>query len=175
MMIKKTFFTLLFALLSLTTFAQVKIAFAEVNYILNQLPETQTVDTQLREFETQLTSEMQTMRQQFQLSVQEYESSAGTMTDEAKAAKEQELQALQQQMQQKQQEAQQKLQQKYTELLGPVRDKVMAAIEKVAEANGYTHVFSKSISGNLIALYPDVQDNSFSDMVLEEMGVTVEQ
>lgn len=175
MMVKKTIFTLLFAVLSLTTFAQVKIAFAEVNYILNQLPETQTVDTQLREFETQLTAEMQTLRQQFQQGLQDYESSAGTMTDEAKATKEQELQGLQQQMQQKQQEAQQKLQQKYTELLGPVRDKVMAAIEKVAEANGYTHVFSKSISGNLIALYPDVQDNSFSDMVLKELGVTAEQ
>ncbi|MEK6478972.1 OmpH family outer membrane protein [Catalinimonas sp. 4WD22] len=175
MMMKKTMLGLLLVFASTSVFAQTKIGFAEVNYILNQLPETQTVDTQLREFETQLTSEMQTMTQQFQQDVQAYESSAGTMTEEAKAAKEQELQALQQQIQQKQQEAQQKLQQRYTELLGPVRDKVMDAIEKVAEANGYTHVFSKSISGNLIALYPDVQDNSFSDMVLQELGVTVEQ
>ncbi|MDF9795406.1 outer membrane protein [Catalinimonas alkaloidigena] len=174
MMIKKTVFTLLFVIASLTTFAQVKIAFAEVNYILNQLPETQTIDTQLQAFETQLSSEIQTMSQQFQQSVQEYQSSSGTMTDEAKATKEGELQTLQQQIQQKQQEAQQKLQQRYAELLGPVRDKVMNAIETVAEANGYTHVFAKSISGNLIAVYPDVQDNSFSDMVLQELGVTVE-
>jgi len=69
--------------------------------------------------------------------------------------------------------AQDEMQKKQGTLLQPVLDKVQKAINKVAEAKGYTYIFSThSDGGSAIILYAKNKEDNISDLVLKELGVT---
>jgi outer membrane protein len=65
------------------------------------------------------------------------------------------------------------LQRKSGELLEPVFEKIQNAIDAVAKANGYTHVFNSGQpeAGLNILLYARDEDN-ISDLVLKQLGIT---
>ncbi len=174
MKMKLVFISFAFTLASLYANAQnVKIGFANTDYIFSQMPDAKSVESDLRSFEKQLSTKINATAQGFQQQVQQYQASAATMTEEAKVAKEKELQDLQQQIQRDQQEAQLKLQQKQAELTDPIFNKIKVAIDKVAASNNYTHIFTPDIAGNPILLYvKNEKESDISDMVLKEMGIT---
>lgn len=174
MNIKFVLVSLALTLVGFSASAQnVKIGFANTDYIVSQMPEAKSVESELRAFEKQLSNKINATVQGLQQQYQQYQQNAGTMTEEARASKEQELSELQQQIQRDQQEAQQKLQQKQAELLEPVFQKVQEGIDKVAKANGYTHVFTPDVAGNPVLLYVQNEEEAdISDMVLKELGIT---
>lgn len=174
MNIKFVLVSLALTLIGFSASAQnVKIGFANTDYILSQMPEAKSVDSELRSFEKQLSSKINATMTGFQQQLQQYQQGAATMTEEARANKEQELSQLQQQIQQDQQEAQLKLQQKQAELLEPVFKKIQDAIDRVAKANNYTHILSPDVGGNPVLLYvQNEEEANISDMVLKELGIT---
>lgn len=174
MNIKFVLVGLAFTLMGFYASAQnVKIGFANTDYILSQMPEAKSVDSELRAFEKQLSNKINATVQGLQQQFQQYQQSAATMTEEARANKEKELNELQQQIQRDQQEAQVKLQQKQQELLEPVFTKIQGAIDKVAKANGYTHILAPDAAGNPVILYvQNEEEANISDMVLKELGIT---
>lgn len=151
----------------------VKIGFVDTDYILTQMPEAKQIQSELQAYQRQLMNKINATMQGFQQQYQQYQQSAGTMTEQARQEKEAELQELQQQIQQDQQQAQISLQRKEAELLEPVYEKIQNNIDKVAEANNYSHIFSSNIAGNPVLLYVKNQEQAdISDMVLEAMGIT---
>lgn len=169
MNIKFVFVGVALTLLSFGAMAQdFKLGFANTDYILSQMPEAKSVESELRSFEKQLSTKINATAQGFQQQLQQYQQSAATMTEEARANKEKELQDLQQQIQQDQQNAQLQLQQKQAELLEPVYNKIQTSIDKVAKANGYTHILTPAA-----LLYVQNEDESdISDLVLKDLGIT---
>lgn len=150
-----------------------KIGFVDTDYILTQMPEAKQIQSELQAYQRQLMNKINATIQGFQQQAQQYQQTAGTMTEQARQEKEAELQELQQQIQQDQQQAQLSLQQKEGELLEPVYEKIQSNIDKVAETNGFTHIFSSNVAGNPILLYVKDQDSAdISDMVLQAMGIT---
>jgi outer membrane protein len=66
------------------------------------------------------------------------------------------------------------LQKKQAELLKPIFEKTLKSIEKVAAANGFSHIFTKNSDsdGSLILLYAKNKEDDISNLVLKDMGVT---
>ncbi|MGB3589857.1 MAG: OmpH family outer membrane protein [Tunicatimonas sp.] len=153
--------------------AQQKFGFVSTEYVLSQMPEAKSIQSELQAYQRQLVNKIQATTQGFQTQYEAYQKGASTMTEDARAAKEKELQDLQTQIQQDQQDAQTNLQRKEAELLQPALDKIQKSIDVVAKENSYTHVFSLDVAGNPILLYVDNQEEAdISDLVLKNMGIT---
>ena len=149
-----------------------KIGYTNAEYILSNMPEAKQIEAELKDYEKQLSTQLQSKSTDFDTKVQEYQRSAENMIPEVRADKERELQSLQQSIQKFQQDAQTSLQRKQGELLQPAFDKIQTAIDEVAKANGYTHIFNSGQPevGLNILLYGRDEDN-ISDLVLKQLGI----
>ncbi len=165
----------LIAVLSLASFyasaQQVKIGFTNTDYIISQMPDAKQIDSDIRAYEKQLSSKLQLQAQGLQQQIQQFQQEAQSMTEDARNNRAKELEEMRNQLQQDQVEAEASLQRKQVELLQPVFDKIQAAIDKVAEANGYKYVFS-SDAGNMPILLHAPDEDNISDLVLKELGIT---
>lgn len=148
-----------------------KIGYIDVDYVLNQMPETKQIESELKVHQNQLQSQLQSKMDNYQKLVQDYQAGAATMTDVIRADKEREISQLEQNIQQFQQDAQVSLQKKQSDLLQPVYDKIGKSIDAVAAAEGYTYVFSQRVGSIDVLLYFP-PENDISDLVLKNMGIT---
>lgn len=149
-----------------------KIGYTNAEYILSNMPEAKQIEADLKDYEQQLSTQLQSKSADFDKKVQDYQRTAENMIPEVKADKERELQGLQQSIQKFQQDAQASLQRKQGELLQPAFDKIQTAIDEVAKANGYSHVLNSGQPevGLNILLYARDEDN-ISDLVLKQLGI----
>jgi outer membrane protein len=149
-----------------------KIGYTNPDYLISNMPEAKQIESDLKVHEQQLSSQLEAKSKDFQAKYQEYQQNAQNMIPEVRADKEQELQNLQQSIQKFQQDAQMSLQRKSGELLQPVYEKIQTAIDEVAKANGYTHIFNPQLDvGVSILLYAREEDD-ISDLVLKQLGIT---
>lgn len=170
---KKVLFALLFSVGAFAVQAQsspMKVGYADVDFILSQMPEAKQVESELQTLNTQLQTQLQAKIQEYQQKLQAYQEGAATMADAIRADKEEELVSLEQNIQKFQQSAQQSIERKRNTLMEPLYTKLAGAIESVAKANNYTHVLNGQIGGIDIVLYA-TQEYDVSNLVLKEMGI----
>jgi len=148
-----------------------KIGYADVDYILGQMPEAKQVESELQTHNTQLQNQLQAKYQEYQQKLQSYQQGAANMVDAIRQEKETELAQLEQRIQKFQQDAQSSMQKKSATLMEPLYEKVGATIEQVAKENGYTYVLNGNVGGVDVVLYAD-SSHDISDMVLKKMGIT---
>jgi len=148
-----------------------KIGYANVEYILGQLPEAKEIESEYQAYEQQLQNQLQSKIEEFQKKAEEFQRTGGTMTELVRADRQNELRSMQASIEKFQTEAQVSLQSKQVELFQPAYEKITNAIKVVAEENGYTHVFSDNTSGLQILLYASDEDD-VSNLVLKKLGVT---
>jgi len=149
-----------------------KIGFTNAEYILSNMPEAKEIESELKDYELQLSTQLESKSKDFQAKVAEYERNAENMIPEVRADKEQELRSLQQSIQKFQQDAQTSLQRKQGELLQPAFDKIQKAIDEVAKEDGYTFIINSGQPevGLNILLYAN-EDNNVSNLVLKKLGI----
>lgn len=165
-------FVTCFLMAGMTLQAQnVKIGYADVDYILSQMPETKQVESELQSLNTQLQNQLQSKYQEYQQKLQAYQQQASTMVDAIRQEKETELAQLEQRIQKLQTDAQGTVQKKTSELMQPLYSKIGDSIEAVAKANGFTYIINGQVGGIDVVLYADEQYD-VSDMVLKNMGIT---
>lgn len=152
--------------------AGIKIGYTNAEYILSNMPEAKQIEAELKDYEQQLSTQLESKAKDFQTKVQEYQRTMENMIPEVRADKERELSSLQQSIQKFEQDAQSSMQRKQAELLQPAFDKIQKAIDEVAKANGYTHVFNSGQPevGLNILLYAREEDN-ISNLVLNQLGI----
>ncbi|KUG06273.1 OmpH family outer membrane protein [Solirubrum puertoriconensis] len=156
-----------------TASASLKIGYTNVDYVLSQMPESRQIESQLKDYSTQLENQLKTKYQDYQTKAEAYQKGAATMSDPVRADKEKELTNLQQSIQEFQRNAESSVQQKQQQLLKPVYDKLQKTIDVVADKNGYTYVFNSDAGfGTTPILLHGPKDGDISDLVLKEMGVT---
>lgn len=148
-----------------------KIGYADVDYILSQMPESKQVESELQAHNTQLQNQLQAKYQEYQQKLQAYQQGAATMVDAVRAEKETELAQLEQRIQKFQQDAQTSMQKKSTTLMEPLYSKIGSMIETVAKEGGYTHILNGQIGGIDVVLFAD-EKFDVSDVVLKKMGIT---
>jgi outer membrane protein len=120
--------------------AQTKIGYINFNQLIDQMPESKTIQKQAQDYQKTFIDVLQGMQTEFQTKAQAYEAKRATMTDALRTQTETELQDLQKRIQDYQQSASQKVQEKYNELSKPLIEKARGAVNTVAKEKGYTYV-----------------------------------
>lgn len=152
------------------TAAPLKIGYTSVEYVLSQMPESKQIESQLKDYSTQLKNQLDTKYADFQTKGEAFQKGAATMSDPVRADKQKELQNLQQSIQEFQQNAEASLQQKQQALLKPALDKLQKTIDAVADENGYTYVLNSDGASPVLLHGP--KDGDISDLILKKMGIT---
>ena len=148
-----------------------KIGYADVDYILSQLPEMKQVQSELQSQNTQLQNQLDAKLKEYQDKLQDYQATASTMLPAVKQDKERELAQLEQNIQKFQTDATNSVQKKQADLMQPLYEKVGNVIETVAKEKGYDFVLNGQIAGVDVVIYAD-KENDISNAVLQKMGVT---
>jgi outer membrane protein len=155
--------------------AQQKIGYIDSDYILQQTPEYATVQQKLDRLEQQWRQEIEKKKQRVQKLREQYQSRELLYTEAERKQKRQEIQKAQQEVERLRQQyfgPDGELYARQKELMRPIQERILAAVEEVATAEGYDYVFDKS--GDFLFMFARDQYD-LSDAVLRELGINVDQ
>lgn len=170
--VKRSFVAILLSMFLLggTAFAQKgpqKIGYVDMGQLIQQLPESKQIQASLKKLADQWEAELQKQQKEAKESYDDYLRKKSTMAPAAKEKREEELMKKQQDLQELQMKASSEIERKKNELLKPVYDKVVKAIEKVAKQQSYTMVLDKGGVVSVV-LYGDKSDD-LTFKVLDEL------
>ena len=151
-------------ILAATSFvnAQSKIAHINVTDLLADMPEMKTAQAELKKLQETYKADIESSMTELKNKYTQYSSEATAKSEEENQKRAQELQGFEKNIGEAQQAAQQELAKKQAELFEPISKKALAAIEKVAAAQGYDYVIDATQGGGLIVakgkdLLPEVK------------------
>jgi len=153
-------------LASVTVQAQ-KFGYVNTSAILSEMPELKQAEANLKSYQTQLQKKGQSMLEELQ---QEYQAVQAKVQSGDLSPKQQESEAArlkqkETELGQYEQEMMEKIQEKRSTELQPIYDKLNAAIEEVAQENGFQFIFDESV-----LLYKD-DSADVSTMVKNKLGI----
>jgi outer membrane protein len=172
----KTSFLLVFAaFLSFTVSAQteLKIGYADIEYILTQLPAAKQLEEHLATIEADLVKKYKENEAQFKTKYEEFAKAekAGNMLPAIKENTVRELQMMQENLVKFGEDIEKTLKDREEVLSLPIFQNIGTAIDAVAKENGYTAILSTRANGISIVLY-GAPNLNVSDLVLKKLGVT---
>ncbi|HKJ34609.1 MAG TPA: OmpH family outer membrane protein [Balneolales bacterium] len=151
-----------------------KIGYIDSDYILSKIPEYSGIKQRLQEMSKQWKAKLQKMQDQIDQMQKDYQAKEILYTPEVRKEKKKEIQnkvdARKAYMDSKFGPNGEYFQ-KQKELLQPLQQKILNAVNKIAQREGYDFVFDRS--GDYLFLYTRSEWN-LSDKVLQEMGVQVD-
>ena len=130
--------------------AQSKVAHINVSDLLAEMPEMKAAQAELKKLSETYRVDIESSMTELKNKYTQYSNEASTMSEEENQKRALELQGFEKNIGEAQQAAQQELQKKQAELFKPISDKAQAAIEKVANAQGYDYVIDSTQGGGLI-------------------------
>lgn len=139
--------------------AQMKIAYVNSAEIVESMPESAKVKSNLESYYNELQSQLQTMLTEYSNKVQDYEANQATLSNLVKQSKEKEIVDMENRIQQFRTNAEEEMVKKQEELLKPVLDKVQNAINAVGKEKGYTYIIDNA-AGTIIYMGADAIDAS---------------
>tara|TARA_B100000767_G_scaffold251514_1_gene254603 strand:- start:1585 stop:2094 length:510 start_codon:yes stop_codon:yes gene_type:complete len=142
--------TLMIALPMTVTFAQSKIAHIDTQKLISEMPEVIAAQKQIQALEKTYANDIENSIKEYTAKAQAYEAEARNQTDIVNQARQNEMQSMQQNIQTYRETATQDLQKKQTEMMRPLYDKAIAAIKKVAAAQGFEYVLDASAGGGVL-------------------------
>lgn len=135
---------------------QVKIGVVDSEIILSQLPDYKRAQDQLNEIVKKWQDELDSLSMEYQIKIDNYRKQEALMSDEVKMREQQEIMKLEQEIytfRQRKFGQQGDFTQKQEELLAPIKQNIIKAIEKVAKEEKVTIVLDKA--GEVVVLYSD--------------------
>lgn len=115
------------------------------NDLIAAMPETAEAQANLDAFIKDYSDMFEAMQVEINTKMADLQKSEATLSDSMKKLKYDELQNLSARMEEFQRSAQQDIQQKQAELMQPVQEKAINAVNAVAKAAGFTAIFDTSI------------------------------
>lgn len=164
---KKVLMTLMLSAGLLVTAQAQKFGYLNSNELLAMMPESTSMQEELQSYAKGLESQLTAMQAEYEKKVVEYQQNETTYSELVKEDKVREIESIQQRVLEFQKNAQQSLSEKEVELFTPIREKAMAAIDKVAKEGNFTYIFDSG-AGNL--LYTAESENILS-LVKAELGL----
>lgn len=154
--------------------AQQKIGYIDSQYILEQTPEYATVEQQMDRLVAQWEEEIRAEQAAVDELVQEFQARELLYTDEERREKREAIAQARQ--------AVEALRTKYfgpegqlytrqQQLMRPIQERVLTAVEEVAQAEGYDYVLDKS--GELLLMFAR-EEYDLNEAVLRELGIDVD-
>ena len=168
--------TIIINLFIVAVFAQsasVKIGYTNAEYIAMSHPDYKIIMKQLQEHKGRLDMMLQEKYQQYQAMEQEYNQMRANPGQDQFMVKDKEQQLMNKQndIQQFQQGAEEPMMNKQQDLMVPLQNKIQAAIETTAKANGYTHIFN----GDSMLWMMNAESFNITEDVLKQLGVAIPQ
>jgi len=157
---------ILFFAVSFSTFAQSKIAHVNSQEIIGLMPATKAAEAEIQGLEATYTKELETMQKDILEKQQKYASEEKSVSDELNQARRAELQDQSQRVQAYYSEIQKELQKKNFDLLKPISEELMKAVNAVADRLGVEYVFESPMQGLLVSNGTDITDE-----VKKELGL----
>ncbi len=137
--------------------AQSKVAHINVTDLLAEMPEMKSAQAELKKLQETYRADIESSMTELKNKYTQYQSEASAKSKEENEKRAIELQGFEKNIGEAQQAAQQELSKKQAELFEPISKKAMAAIEKVAAAQGFDYVIDATQGGGLIvAKGPDL-------------------
>lgn len=163
---KKIFFTLLFlAVFFASTFAQ-KFAYIDSKYILENLDDFNTAQTQLDKLSVEWQKEIEVLYGEIDQLYRLYQAEQILLTEEMRIAREEEIintEIEAKELQKKRFGTEGDLYKKQQELIKPIQDKVYNAVQEIAEQGKYAIIFDKS--SDLMMLFSDPRYDKSDDVL----------
>lgn len=159
------FFAGLFSL-SMTSFSQatLKIGHVDLTKIMESLPERDTAAAVLQRETKEVQSTYDEMTVVYNKLLDDYDKGKSTFSEIIRKTKETELLDKEKRIQEFEQNAQTNLQKRNSELVQPILDKVLKAVNKVAAENGFTYILDVS-KGSVI--YTSKDSQNINELVLK--------
>ncbi len=154
-------------LTSVSLNAQTKVGTIDAEFILAQMPETKTVEEDIKAYNLKLQEELQNTIKKYEELVAAYQTDNATLTEEEKAAKESEIISVENDIKNFRQKATVLMQVRRNELTQPLYMKIDAAMKTIIEKEKYTQIFNTSING---MAYAD-ENFDITDAVLAKLGI----
>jgi outer membrane protein len=177
-MFKAPFLVVFAAFLSIAATAQTsatisKVGYADVEYILAQLPSAIQLEQHLKTLEADLVKNYQKNEADFKAKYDEFAKAekAGTLLPAIRDNTIRELQMMEDNLMKFGQDIEKTLKDREEVLSMPIFKSIGEAIDAVAKENGYTLILNTKASGIAIILSVDPGTN-VSDLVLKKLGVT---
>jgi len=126
------------------TQGQLKIGHVNVNEIMDTLPEKDTAQAILGRETKEIESTYEEMTVAYNQLFDEYQKGLSSYSELVKKTKESELIDIQKRIAEFEQNASKTLQNRNVELMQPIYDKIIKAIEKVANENAFTYILDVS-------------------------------
>jgi len=155
---KKLFFSLSFAFIFAFTSSAQRIAYVDVNRILETIEEYQKAQDELDNTASKWRQDIAKEYDKIKGMYNKYQAEQVLLSDDARKQKEDEIMEKERQVREMQKEKfgpEGALFQKRKQLVQPIQDRVYSAIEDYAQDRGYDFIFDKSGSAGLIFSNPD--------------------
>lgn len=164
------FFAVIFFVITATAGNAQPLKFGHIDLqaVIQVMPERETTETEFTKFQTDLEDILGEMQKNYQTKLQELEQMGQEVSELKRNAKISELQNLSERIQGFQQNAQQQIQQKYQELLNPLYEKAMGAIDEVAKEQELMYVFETSSN---VVLYKSNQSLDLLPLVKQKLEI----
>ena len=159
-----------FLFLCVSGFAQTKVGTIDVDYIISKMPELTGVQKQVEAYGDGLDADLQKKLTSYQEAIDKYKTDEGGLTINQKKIRQDSIISMENDIQRYQQNGNQLIVLKQDEYLKPLYEKIGIALEKIAQAEGYTQVLLR----NNDVVYVD---NRFdlTLTVLKELGIEVKE
>ncbi len=142
---KKIILIMAAAVLALSASAQ-NLKFAHVNFneLVMLMPEADAARSQMEASQKEAQETYQTMIEEYQAKAQKFQQNQATWTAAIKESKQKELTDISNRIQEFDQSIQQELQQQQAQLMAPIQQKAIEAVNNLAKEGGYIYVFEES-------------------------------
>ncbi|WP_297063588.1 OmpH family outer membrane protein [uncultured Duncaniella sp.] len=163
-MIKRLLLAIMIAF-PMSLFAQ-KFGVINTNELMTSLPEMKSVQEQMEAATKKYEDEFTKLQEEFNKKFQEFQALEATTPETIKERRTQELQEIDTKIQRFRETAQQDLQRQNQQLLAPIQEKVMKAIQSVGAEGKYTFIFENGMS-----LYTGVDVTDVTPLVKTALGI----
>lgn len=163
----------LLALLAAPAVAQQRVAYLDSNYVLERISEYRTAQATLDRVAQQWQTELDGMKREVDELVRDFEARELLYTEEERQRKREEIASQGQEIESRRLQRfgpDGELFREQQRLMRPIQERILTAVEEVAQAEDYDYVFDKS--GDYLFLYLRPQLD-ISDLVLDELGIEV--
>ena len=172
---KKNIIFIALFLFAITSFSQVKIGYANLEFILRSLPEAQQMNREVEEYQKVLEEQISAKQAYYQSLLEDYydKEQKGFAESLLNSMREQII-SLEQEIQGDAANAEAKLAALSAQKLEPITQKIIDAINEVYEDENYTYIFNSADgTGNSIVLKGPEGDN-LTFRILKKLGVEIE-
>jgi len=153
--------------LSMAQSATAKVGYVDSDYILGQIPEYKSAQSELDKLSLQWQKDIEDRFAEVEKLYRIFRAEAVLLTDDMKQKRELELQDKEQEVRELQKKrfgVDGEIYKKRQELVKPIQDKVFNAIKAVAEKNGFSFILDKS--GALTLLYVNPKYDKSDDVLI---------